>query len=129
MWFADVNVVNRVPRGGSGVMVWAGISYGQRTPLHFIDGNLNEQRYHGEILRPIVVPFIPRHHLMSQYDNARSHAARIWTQLLEAENVPVLPFSPDTSPIEYVWMLWIDVYDCVFQFLPNIQELHTAIEE
>ena len=25
--FADVNV-NRVPHGGSGVMVWAGISYG-----------------------------------------------------------------------------------------------------
>ena len=42
--FADVNVVNRVPHGGGGVMVWAGISYGQRTQLHFIDGNLNAQR-------------------------------------------------------------------------------------
>jgi hypothetical protein len=29
-WFADVNVVNRVPHGGSGVMVSAGISYGQQ---------------------------------------------------------------------------------------------------
>ena len=28
-WFAHVNVVNRVPHGG--VMVWAGISYGQQT--------------------------------------------------------------------------------------------------
>ena len=27
--FADVNVVNRVPHGGDGVMVWAGICYGQ----------------------------------------------------------------------------------------------------
>ncbi|CDQ80354.1 unnamed protein product [Oncorhynchus mykiss] len=27
--FADVNVVNRVPHGGGGVMVWADISYGQ----------------------------------------------------------------------------------------------------
>ena len=27
--FSDVNVVNRVPNGGGGVMVWAGISYGQ----------------------------------------------------------------------------------------------------
>ena len=26
---AYVNVVNRVPHGGGGVMVWAGISYGQ----------------------------------------------------------------------------------------------------
>jgi hypothetical protein len=33
--FADVNVVNRVPHGGGGVMVWAGISYGQLTQLHF----------------------------------------------------------------------------------------------
>jgi hypothetical protein len=41
--FADVNVVNRVPHGG--VMVWAGISYGQRTQLHFIVGNLNAQKY------------------------------------------------------------------------------------
>jgi hypothetical protein len=56
--FADVNVVNRVPHGGGGVMVWAGISYGQQTQLHFIDGNLNAQRYRDEILRPIVVPFI-----------------------------------------------------------------------
>jgi hypothetical protein len=27
--YADVNVVNRVPHGGGGAMVWAGISYGQ----------------------------------------------------------------------------------------------------
>ena len=29
--FADVNIVNRVPHGGGGVMVWACISYGQLT--------------------------------------------------------------------------------------------------
>jgi hypothetical protein len=52
-WFADVNVVNRVPHGGGGVIVWAGISYRQQTQLHFIDGNLNAQKYCEEILRPI----------------------------------------------------------------------------
>jgi hypothetical protein len=41
--FSDVNVVNRVPHGGGGVMVWAGISYGQHTQLHFIDFNLNAE--------------------------------------------------------------------------------------
>ena len=51
--FADVNVVNRVPHGGDGVMVWAGISYRQRTQLHFIDGNFNAQKYRDEILRPV----------------------------------------------------------------------------
>ncbi len=57
-WFADVNVVDRVAHGGGGVMVWAGVCYGQRTQLHFIDAILNTQRYRDEILRPIVVLFI-----------------------------------------------------------------------
>uniref|UniRef100_A0AAZ3NWE4 Tc1-like transposase DDE domain-containing protein n=1 Tax=Oncorhynchus tshawytscha TaxID=74940 RepID=A0AAZ3NWE4_ONCTS len=95
--FADVNVVNRVPHGGVGVIVWAGISYGQGTQLHFIDGNLNAERYRDEILRPIVVPFIPCHPLMFQ-NNALLHVARICIRFLEAENVPVLPwpaYSPD----------------------------------
>ncbi len=30
------------------------------------------------------------HHLMLQHDNARPHVARICTQFLEAENIPVL---------------------------------------
>ena len=101
--FADVNVVNRVPHG---VMVWAGISYAQQTQLHFINSNMNAQRYRDEILRPTVVTFIRRHRPMFQHDNAQPHVARICTQFLEAENVPVLPcpaYSPDMSPIEHVW--------------------------
>ena len=104
--FADVNVVNSVPHGGGGVMVWAGICYGQQTQLHFINGNLNAQRYRDEILRYIVVVFILRHHLMFQHDNVRLHVARICTQFLEVENVPIHPWlanSPDISPIEHVW--------------------------
>ena len=103
--FADVNVVNSVPHGGGGVMVWAGISYGQRTQFHFIDGNLISQRYRDEILRPIVVSF-SHHHLMFQHDNAQPRVVWICTQFLEAENVPVLPwpaYSPDMSPIEHIW--------------------------
>ena len=65
-WFADVSVVDRVAHGG-GVMVWAGVCYGQRTQVHFIDGILNAQRYRDEILMPIVVPFIHDHHLMLQH--------------------------------------------------------------
>lgn len=130
--FADVNVVDRVAHGGGGVMVWAGICYGRRTRVHFIDGILNAQRYRDEILRPIVVPYIHEHHLMFQQDNARPHVARICTQFLEAENVPVLAwpaYSPDMSPIEHVW----DVLDRrIRQRVPvptNIQQLRTAIEE
>ncbi len=74
--------------------------------VHFIDGILNAQRYRAEILRSIVVPFIHDHHLMLQHDNARSHIARICTQFLEAESIPVLAwpaYSLDMSPIEHVW--------------------------
>ncbi len=75
-------------------MVAVGLWYGQayvmeNEHVHFIDGILNTQRYRNEILRPIVVPFIHDHHLMLQHDNARPHVARICTQFLEAENIPV----------------------------------------
>ncbi len=82
--FANVNVVDRVAHGGSGIMEWAGVCYGQQTQVHFIDGILNAQKYRDEILRPTVVPFNHNHHLMLQHDKARPHVARICTQFLEA---------------------------------------------
>uniref|UniRef100_A0A8C1IWJ3 Transposase n=1 Tax=Cyprinus carpio TaxID=7962 RepID=A0A8C1IWJ3_CYPCA len=131
-WFADVSVVDRVAHGGSGVMVWAGVCYGPRTQVHFIDGILNAQRYRDEILRPIVLSFIHDYHLILQHDNARPHVARICTQFLEAENIPVLAwpaYSPDMSPIEHVW----DALDRRIRqrvSVPaNIQQFRTAIEE
>ncbi len=66
--FADVNIVDQVAHGGTEVMVWAGVCFGQCTKVHFIYGILNAQRYRDEILRPIVVPFIHDHHLMLQHE-------------------------------------------------------------
>ncbi|KAL0153689.1 hypothetical protein M9458_051054 [Cirrhinus mrigala] len=93
---------------------------------------LMAQRNRDKILRPIVVPFIHDHHLMLQHDNARPHVARICTQFLEAEYIPVLAwpaYSPDMSPIEHVW----DALDRrIRQRVPvpaNIQQLRTSIEE
>ena len=100
--------------------------YGQWTQVHFIDGILNAQKYCDVTLWPVVVQFIHDHHLMLQHDNERPQVARICTQSLEAENIPVLAwpaYSPDMSPIEHVWdaldstCIWY-VYDSVFQFLP-----------
>ncbi len=130
--FAGVNVVDRVAHGGGGVMVWAGICYGQRTQVHFIDGILNAQRYLDEILRPIAVPFIHDHHLMLQHDNAWPHVARICTQFLEAEHIPILAwpaYSLDMSPIEHVWDALDRRIRQRFPVPANIRQLRTAIEE
>ena len=69
---------------------------------------------------------------MLQHDNARPHVRTIWTQFLDAENVPDIPRpadSPDMSPIEHVWDT---LYRLVPQCVPvpsNFQLLLTAIEE
>jgi hypothetical protein len=63
-WFADVNVNAPWWRLGYGIgrhKLWT---------TNTINGNLNAQRYRDEILRPILMPFIHRHHLMFQHDDA-----------------------------------------------------------
>ncbi|KAL7873770.1 hypothetical protein AOLI_G00128410 [Acnodon oligacanthus] len=66
------------------------------------------------------------------HDNAQHHVARIFSQFLEAENIPVLAwpaYSLDMSSIEHVW----DALDWrTRQRVPvpaTIQKLRTAIEE
>ena len=43
--YGDNFLVERDRFGGGALMMWAGISYGHRTPLVFIDGPLTAQRY------------------------------------------------------------------------------------
>ncbi len=126
--FADVNVVDRVAHSGGGVMVWAGVCYGQRTQGHFIDGILNAQRYCDEILRPIVVPFIHDHHLMLQHDNAWPHVHNSW----KLKTSQFLQHGQHTHrtchPLSMFGMLWIGVYDSVFQFLPISSNFAQALK-
>lgn len=94
--------------GGTGVMVWAGMSTNSRTPLVIIDGNLTARRYIDEVLETTYLPFRTEHPEIRilQQDNARPHTARITTAYLQQHNVEVLPwpaYSPDLSPIEHLW--------------------------
>ena len=87
-------------------MVWGGISHGLKSPLIVIAGNLTGVRYRDEILRPVAVPFVQQHHLIFLQDNARPHVARVCQYFLANHNINPLdwpPYSPDLSPIEYLW--------------------------
>ena len=88
------------------MIVWAGIYYGHRTSLVFIDGSLTAQRYVDVVLRPVVVPYVRQHIVTFQQDNARAHVARLSMAFLQRNNVDVMhwpPYSPDLYPIEHLW--------------------------
>ena len=104
--YADCCVIEGHRLGGGSVMVWCGIAYGRRTQLHIIQGNLSAIRYRDKIISPHLVPFLQQHNLTLQQDNTPPHVARICTAYLQTHNIDVLPwpaFSPDLSPIEYLW--------------------------
>ena len=114
--------------GGGGLMVWAGIAYGHRTPLVFIDGSLTALRYVDLILRPVVVPFIRQHDVTFRLDNARAHVARFSMVFLHQINVHVLrwpPYSSDLSPIEHLW----DILDSRVRRLPQPPTTLQALRE
>ena len=89
------------------------------TQLHFIDGNLNAQRYRDEMLKPMVVPFVCRHHLMFQHDNTRplsqGFVYNSWT-LKMSQFFHGLHTHQTCHPLNMFGMLLIDMYESMFQF-------------
>ncbi|CAH1994372.1 unnamed protein product [Acanthoscelides obtectus] len=89
------------------VMVWRAIAYGSRSPLIFIRGNMNAQRYIHEVLEPHLLPYLDTlADPTFQQDNARPHVARVTIDVFQHKDVTLLPWpprSPDLSPIEHVW--------------------------
>ena len=104
---ADNCLIERDRFGGGSVIVWGGIMGRRKINLIVVQGNLNAQGYINQILQPEAVTFLQRHGpaILMQY-NARPHVTRIWRQLLNRNNVNVLPWpavSPDMNPIEHIW--------------------------
>ena len=80
-----------------------------QTQLYFINGNVNVERYRDEVLRPIVVPFIHRHHLMSQGSVHNSWKLKM-SQFSH--------YHEPCHPLTIFGMLWMAVYDSVVQYPP-----------
>ncbi|XP_048245276.1 uncharacterized protein LOC125376897 [Haliotis rufescens] len=86
------NCVRQVDRfGGGSVMMWAAISYTDRTDLFHVQGNLTAVGYRDSILLPHLLPAIDVQREIFQQDNARPHTARVTMTFLAANNVPGRP--------------------------------------
>ncbi|CAH2002088.1 unnamed protein product [Acanthoscelides obtectus] len=96
-----------------------------KSPLIFIRGNMNAQRYIHEVLEPHLLPY--RGTLADptfQQDNARPHVARVTIDFFQHNDVTLLPWpprSPDLSPIEHVW-------DMMGRRLVNLQRPPQTLE-
>ena len=109
--FADACVRQQGRWGGVSTMVWGGVDNSGKTDIVFFDTTrecgLNAQRYVANILWPVVLPYVrARSGMIFQQDNARPYTARHTQQLLNQQNVNVLPWpalSPDINPMEHVW--------------------------
>ena len=94
-----------------GVALWAK----EKKNLIVVQSNLNAQGYINQILQPEAVAFLQRHGpAILMHDNARPHVARIFRQILNRNNVNVLPWpavSPDMNPIEHIWDYLVERFE------------------
>ena len=76
-----------------------------RSPLIFIDGTLNSDRYISVVLKPVALPFIRGlQNVRFKEDHKQPHLAVVWT-FLDIDNVRLWSWparSLDFSPIENV---------------------------
>ena len=101
----DATIVEHDRYGGGSIMVWGGISYHTRTPLHHVVGNLDGVGYRDGILRPLVLPALNAVGLcvFFQHDNVPAHRARDVINYLQPQQVNTMVWpalSPDLNPIE-----------------------------
>ena len=83
-------------------MVWIGISYGGKSKLIVIAGNLTAVRYSDKVLRPVTVPLVQQHQLTLQHNNAQPYVARVCLANHKVIPLDWPPCSPVLFPCEHL---------------------------
>ena len=114
-------------------MIWGAIGWGYKSPLVFVEGNLNARKYTDEIITPHVLPRCRLHpRSIFQQDNARPHTAQLTTRALTQGGVCVLDWpawSPDMNPIEHVWDILGRRIKSRLDRPRNLEQLRAALTE
>ena len=88
-------------------MVWAGVSLHHKPNIVLIKGKLTAARYQHKVLDTEVIPFVRNHRGMQLlHHGAPAHLERVTIAYLNANNVNVVDFppnSPDFNIIENIW--------------------------
>jgi hypothetical protein len=112
-----VNIVNRVPHFGGGVMVWAGINYRQRTQLNFIDGGLIALRSWCPLLCHSSAAITSCFNMIIHGPMSQGSVHNSW-KLQMSQFFHSLHTHHTCNQLSMFGMLFIYVYNTVFQFPP-----------
>ena len=117
-------------------MIWGAVGYNYKSPLIFIDGQINGDYYLNNIIRnsgflESVAKSFPDNNWILQQDNARPHIRRDIVEAMRNLNIKLLdnwpPYSPDLNIIEVIWAIMESKIKC--KNPKNKEELKRTIQE
>ena len=130
----DVRIFSKRHSGGGSVMIWACFSSEVISPVVFIEGRQNSDKYI-TTLQNNLLPFIAQHHPHSSIfmqDGASIHRSVKTMEWLKNSSIEVLDWpakSPDMNPIENLWGIVARQIYCNGRQFSTLENLIDAILE